>query len=90
MSRWDVLVICHPIWWGSMPRIAANFLQNVRLDGKTVIPFVTHAGSGLGSEVSENQKLAPKAVALDGLAVRGTTVDRSGPEIRAWLKRLGF
>lgn len=90
LSDYDVLILAHPVWWGKMPRVVLNFLEQAKLDGKTVIPFATHAGSGLGDDMAEIRRAQPRARVLEGLAVRGTAVDRSEAEIAAWAKRLGF
>jgi flavodoxin len=57
--------------------------------GKTIIPFCTHEGSGIGHSESEIKKLCPKATILKGLAIRGGSVQRAGNEISAWLRELG-
>jgi hypothetical protein len=53
-----------------------TFLESYRLDGRTVIPFCTHEGSGLGRSVVDIKRLCPNAKILDGLALRGGGVDR--------------
>lgn len=52
MTHYDTVFIGYPIWWGDLPTIVKVFLENHDFSGKTVIPFCTHAGSGL----SEAQK----------------------------------
>jgi len=48
MTDYDVVYIGFPIWWYVAPRIINTFLEGCTLDGKTVIPFATSGGSGMG------------------------------------------
>lgn len=47
MTDYDTVFIGYPMWWGNLPTIVKVFLENHNFSGKTVIPFCTHAGSGL-------------------------------------------
>ncbi len=50
MTQYDTLFIGFPIWWYQAPRIIETFLESYDLSGKTVIPFATSGGSGMGGE----------------------------------------
>ena len=65
MADYDTIVIGYPIWWGVAPHIINSFLESYDLTGKTVIPFATSGGSGIGTP--ENY-LAPSA---KGATLRG-------------------
>lgn len=49
MDRYDVVFVGFPIWWYTAPRIIASFLESYDFADKTVIPFATSGGSGMGS-----------------------------------------
>ena len=49
LSAYDTVFIGHPIWWGRIPPFLYKALSEADLSGKTVVPFVTHGGSGFGS-----------------------------------------
>ena len=49
VSRNDVILVGSPSWWGTFAGPVRTFLSTAALDGKTLIPFITHEGSGLGS-----------------------------------------
>ncbi len=49
MERYDAVFVGFPIWWYTAPRIIASFLESYDFSGKTVIPFATSGGSGMGS-----------------------------------------
>ena len=71
---YDVIFIGYPNWWGDMPMAVYTFLEKHDWQGKTVVPFCTHEGSGLGSTSSHLQSVCQGATVLKGLAVYGHTV----------------
>ena len=48
MDSYDTIIIGFPIWWGLAPRIIETFLESYDFSGKTIIPFCTSGGSGVG------------------------------------------
>jgi flavodoxin len=46
ISSYDTIFFGYPIWWGDMPMVVYNFVEKHDWNGKTVIPFNTHEGSG--------------------------------------------
>jgi flavodoxin len=89
MADYTVIFLGYPNWWSTMPMAVFTFLEAYDFSGKTIIPFCTHEGSGIGHSESEIKKLCPKATILKGLAIRGGSVQRAGNEISAWLRELG-
>ena len=71
MSKYDTVFIGYPIWWYTYPQVILTFFDNYDLTGKTIVPFVTHGGSGMsGTEDDMREYLSDKDVTvLDGLAV---------------------
>ena len=53
MEAYDTLIVGFPIWWGVAPRIIETFLESYDLSGKTIIPFCTSGGSGVGRSDTE-------------------------------------
>ncbi|MBQ4467655.1 MAG: flavodoxin [Firmicutes bacterium] len=49
MDEYDTVIIGFPIWWGVAPRIIETFLESYDFSGKTIVPFCTSGGSGVGS-----------------------------------------
>ncbi len=66
MTDYDTVFIGYPIWWYVAPRIIEAFLESCNLAGKTVIPFATSGGSGMGRTIEELKPHAPKANWKDG------------------------
>lgn len=82
-----------PIWWGEPPMILRTFCEAYpALKDKTVIPFGTHGGSGVGSYKSMLQGYFPDAKYLESLGISGASVRdaASKTSVENWVKRLGL
>lgn len=90
MASYDVVFVASPIWWGTIPMAVCTFLEGYDFAGKTLIPVVTHGGSGLGRSASDIAKLCPNAKILQGLAIRGSDAGNAQDEVTAWLRGLGM
>lgn len=88
IASYDVIFIGYPIWWAKLPPPIVSFSSEYDLSGKTIIPFCTHAGSGLGGTVAELERLHPRSTFLDGLAVWGRDAKTSHDEVAEWLGRI--
>ena len=82
LADYDTVFIGFPIWWYTAPRLIDTFIESCDLSGKTVIPFATSGGSGMGRTVSELKKLCPGANWKDGKVVNGM----SDKALAAWVK----
>ncbi len=85
MEGCDVIYLGYPNYWGTMPMAVFTFLEHMDFSGKTIRPFCTHEGSGLGSSLRDIRRLCPGAAVETGLAIRGGSVDQSKEAIRCWL-----
>ena len=56
IASFDKVIIGFPIWWGVAPRIIETFLESYDFSGKTIIPFCTSGGSGVGRSDEELHK----------------------------------
>ena len=56
MAFYDKVIVGFPIWWGVAPRIIETFLESYDFSGKTIIPFCTSGGSGVGRSDEEIHK----------------------------------
>jgi flavodoxin len=88
MDSYDVIYIGYPNWWGTMPMAVFSFLESYDFSGKTIVPFCTNEGSGMGSSERDIKKLCPKATMLSGLSIRGGDVARADKDVANWLKKL--
>lgn len=90
MDGYDVVFLGYPNWWGTMPMAVHTFLEQYDFSGKTLVPFCTHEGSGMGHSERDIQKLCPKAKVLAGLAIRGSDVNDADGELKKWLGKLNI
>ena len=91
-SQYETIFVGFPIWWYDLPMPMWTFLENMKLEGKTVIPFFSHEGTSDGSAaVPTVVKLAKGAnvKAGEALSIRGSKTANSEEEVRAWVKKLG-
>ena len=89
LDEYSLIFLGYPNWWGTMPMAVFAFLENHDFSGKTIIPFCTHEGSGLGRSESDIRKICPYATVLTGLSIRGGGVQRAENDISAWLSTSG-
>lgn len=87
ISQYDTIYVGYPIWWSDMPQILYTFFDTYDLKGKNIIPFCTHAGSGLSGTVGRIKKLEPQATVYKGLAIYRTDVTGSDSKVKSWIKK---
>jgi flavodoxin len=87
MDLYDVIYLGYPNWWGTFPMAVFTFLESYDFSGKTIIPFCTHEGSGLGNSERDIKNLCPNANVKPGLAIRGGSVKNADNEISDWIKK---
>ena len=90
IDDYDTVFIGGPIWWGTYPRVMFTFFDKYDLNGKTIIPFSTHEGSGLGSVVEDLKTLYPNATFKEAFSIYGTETRKDLSKVDKWLKRLDF
>ena len=88
LAKYDTIFIGGPVWWGTYPQVMFTLFKDINLDGKTVIPFTTHEGSGLASCVTDVKKAFPKANVTKGFAIYGHEVRTERAKVENWLKGL--
>lgn len=59
IASYDVIFLGFPTWGMQMPPPVKSFLAEHQLDNKTVIPFNTNAGYGIGSGLSDLKHYCP-------------------------------
>ena len=86
-DEYDTVYVGYPIWWGVPPMCVFTFFEKHDWAGKTVKPFCTHEGSGLGGSVRAIRKARPAATVADGLAIQGQTAQNNRPAAQAAVER---
>ena len=81
LDSYATIYVGYPIWWGEEPRILDTFAESYDFSGKTMIPFCTSGGSGIGSSGKNLEKLTGGATWLDGKRFSGSV---SEADLQAW------
>ncbi|HEY5972876.1 MAG TPA: flavodoxin [Pseudoxanthomonas sp.] len=86
VAAYDTVYLGFPIWGDTAPPVIRSFLKAHELSGKTVIPFVTHGGYGLGSSRSVLAIHAPKALLREGFSMQADQERQTMEKVTGWLK----
>lgn len=86
LDNYDVIYLGFPNYWSTMPMAVFTFLEHFDFTGKTIKPFCTHEGSGMGGSVADIKRLCPGARVENGLAIHGGSADKSRKAIEEWVK----
>ena len=103
MEQYDIVFVGFPTWGMQLPPPMKSFLHEYDLSGKTVIPFNTNAGYGVGNSFETVKKLCPNSKVLEGFSTKGG-VERDGiffvikgekekkaeAEVKKWLQKIGM
>lgn len=84
MEDYDTIFIGFPIWWYVAPTIINTFIESYDFSGKTIIPFATSGGSGMGKTVEVLKPLCPNANWIKGKMLNGV----SDSELENWVKSI--
>ena len=87
MDEYDTIFVGFPIWWYVAPTIINTFLESYNLKGKTIIPFATSGGSGMGKT---NEKLAPSCPGAKLLHGKVFNSYSSKADLSAWVETLSL
>jgi len=101
IEKYDIVFVGFPTWDMKMPPPVKSFLNQYNFKGKTVIPFNTNAGYGVGSGFETVKQLCPDSNVLEGfsttggierdgvyLAIKGDKAVQAQEEVRKWLRRI--
>ena len=84
VSGYDVILVGFPVWWYREPSIIDTFMESADFSGKTVVPFCTSGGSGLGDSAKNIRALAPGANVREG---RRFSSSVSTQELKKWAEQ---
>ena len=87
MEQYTIVFIVYPIWWGEAPRIVSTFVESYDFSGKTIVPFCTSGGSGMGSSATNLEQLTSGAEWLSGKRLSGSD---SQDTVMEWVNGLGL
>ena len=93
LSGYETVFVGGPIWCGQPPFILRTFLEaHPELKDKTLVPFGTHGGSGVGSYTSLLRQYYPNSTILEALGISGSSIRDASSKttVESWLKRIGL
>jgi len=103
IEQYDFVFLGFPTWGMQMPPPVKSFLRQYSLKGKTVIPFNTNGGYGVGSSFQTVRELCPQSTILKGFSIRGGSgrdgqylvikdakADEARKEVESWLRETGI
>lgn len=85
LDGYDTIFVGFAIWWYVEPRIIDTFLESADFAGKTIVPFATSGGSGLGKAPERMASLTPGATVLPGKLLNGGPSETT---LRTWIENL--
>lgn len=85
MDDYDTVFVGFPVWWYVAPTIINTFLESYDLTGKTIIPFATSGGSGMGKTNEKLQPSCPNSKLIEGKVFKKSA---SKSELAAWVDEL--
>lgn len=85
IENYDTIFVGFPVWWYVAPMIIHTFLESYDFSGKTIIPFATSGGSGMGRTNERLLPSCPGATLLKGQVLNGSL---SESELKKWLDEL--
>ena len=82
MDQYDTIILGYPNWWGLPPMAIFTFLESYDFSGKTIVPFCSHEGSGLGGSIRQINMVAPGAKLTAGVAIHGAAASQCDREVK--------
>lgn len=91
LEGYDIIFLGYPIYYHQMPKEVSKFLDSLDIGNRTIIPFSTHSGSGMGRSIGEIERLCPHAHIKKGIAIP-SAVAKAGchDQIHNWLIETGM
>lgn len=103
IEKFDIVFVGFPTWGMQLPPPMKSFLKQYDFEGKTIVPFNTNAGYGIGSSFQTVKELCPKSTVLEGFSTKGG-IERDGIlfvmegekekqiqlQIKNWLKKINL
>lgn len=86
LEAYDEIYLGYPNYCGDLPMAVYTLLEAFDWSGKTIYPFCTHEGSGLGDTENKIARACPGARVQKGLAVCGSLAEQSREMVLHWLK----
>lgn len=91
LDQYDTIILGYPNWWADLPMPVYTFLEEYDFAGKTIIPFVTHGGSGFSNTLGTIAALQPGAtISENTLSIARGDVANCEETVIDWANGLGL
>ena len=88
IDEYNTIILLYPNYWGTMPMALFTFLEAFDFSGKTILPFCTNEGSGMGRSERDIKNIC-KAKVAKGLSINGSRAANSSNSVKKWLEQNG-
>jgi flavodoxin len=88
IESFDTIFVGSPNWWNTIAPPVATFLSEYDFSGKTIVPFCTHGGGGLGRIGKDIAKLCPQSTILSSFEIYGSGTGKVQAKVSAWLRNI--
>lgn len=88
LGEYDTVFLVYPLWWWTIPKPVESFLHTYDFSGKTVIPVVTHGGSGVGESIKDIESFCNGTVIEKPLGVYCDDIPYCRDDVSEWLKEI--
>ena len=85
IDHYETIYLGFPNWWNTFPAPVATFLSEYNFNGKTIIPFCTHGGGGIGRSISDIVRKCPGVKITDSFSINGYSVKETNDEVSEWI-----
>ena len=86
LSKYDVIYLGYPIWYGTYAMPIASLVKEYDFDGKKIVTFCTFGSGGLEPAIQDLKKALPKAeIAEEGFGIRDVRVASTAKELNRFL-----
>jgi flavodoxin len=90
IESYGTVFVGSPNWWDTITPPVATFLSEYDLSGKTIVPFCTHGGGGLGRIGQDIAKLCPQSTLLNSFEIYGSRTGNAQAQVSTWLSKIGL
>ena len=87
IEKYGRIYLGYPNYCGTMPVAVFAFLEKYKFAGKTILPFCTNEGSGMGKSERDIRNTCPDAILKEGLPLHGADVQTCDSQLKAWVER---
>ncbi len=88
IESYDTIFVGSPNWWSTIAPPVTTFLSEYDFSGKTIVPFCTHGGGGLGRIEKDIARLCPQSTTLSSFEIYGSGTENAQARVSAWLRTI--